>query len=120
MGKRSPVTVRMSSTPLSTIAMSTVVLGELLYGALRSNKPVANWNDVIAFANQFVMLSFDNVAAEVYARIRATLTTAGNTIGPNDLLIAATALSNGLTLVTHNTTEFSRVPGLLMEDWQLP
>ena len=39
-------------------------------------------------------------------------------IGPNDLLIASIALANGLTLVTHNTREFSRIPGLKLEDWQ--
>jgi len=43
-----------------------------------------------------------------------------NTIGPNDLMIAAIALANGLILVTHNTKEFGRVPGLKLEDWQIP
>ncbi len=42
----------------------------------------------------------------------------GTPIGPNDLLIAAITVANGLTLVTHNTKEFSRVPGLMLEDWQ--
>ena len=46
------------------------------------------------------------------------LTHAGQLIGPNDLLIAATALAHGAILVTHNTAEFSRVPGLLIEDWE--
>ncbi len=61
---------------------------------------------------------FDDSAADVYGRIRAQLETFGTPIGPNDLMIAATALSGGLILVTHNTSEFSRVPGLLFEDWQ--
>jgi tRNA(fMet)-specific endonuclease VapC len=65
-------------------------------------------------------LPFDDRAAEVYGRIRAHLTATGMAIGPNDLMIAAIALANGLTLVTHNTAEFSRVPGLTIEDWQAP
>ncbi len=50
--------------------------------------------------------------------IRAELTSKGQLIGPNDLLIAATALAHGAILVTHNTAEFSRVPGLIIEDWE--
>ena len=50
--------------------------------------------------------------------VRATLEQAGTPVGPNDLLIAAIALANGLTLVTHNTAEFSLVPGLALEDWE--
>ena len=55
--------------------------------------------------------------AEHYARIRADLEKRGVTIGGNDLWIAATALAHGATLVTNNTDEFTRVPGLLIEDW---
>ena len=61
----------------------------------------------------------DDAAAEVYARIRADMLTAGNPIGPNDMLIAAIAIANGLTLVTHNTNEFQRVSGLAIEDWEV-
>jgi predicted nucleic acid-binding protein len=55
-----------------------------------------------------------------YGKAREHLASIGMPVGPNDLLIAATALAHGCTLVTHNTQEFSRVPGLLLEDWQLP
>jgi tRNA(fMet)-specific endonuclease VapC len=61
---------------------------------------------------------FDDRAGEEYAKVRADLAAKGTPIGPNDLLIAAIALANGLTLVTHNTTEFSRVLGLRLEDWE--
>jgi tRNA(fMet)-specific endonuclease VapC len=67
---------------------------------------------------QFVSLPFDDHAGEEAGRVRAYLAGLGTPIGPNDLLIAAIALANGLTLVTHNTSEFSRVPGLNIEDWQ--
>ncbi|KYG01863.1 hypothetical protein BE21_55765 [Sorangium cellulosum] len=63
-------------------------------------------------------LSFDDVAAERYAVIRAELEGRGQSIGANDLLIAAIALAHDLTLVTHNISEFSRVTGLRLEDWE--
>jgi tRNA(fMet)-specific endonuclease VapC len=66
----------------------------------------------------FPSLPFDDEAAEHYGRIRAELTTEGTPIGGNDFLIAAIALANGLTLVTHNTREFARVTGLTIEDWE--
>jgi tRNA(fMet)-specific endonuclease VapC len=65
----------------------------------------------------FASLPFDDRAAEHYGRIRADLTARGDLIGPNDLLIAAIALAHNLILVTHNVREFSRVGGLLWEDW---
>ncbi len=63
-------------------------------------------------------MPFDDAAAERYGEIRARLQRAGRMIGANDLLIAATALANGLTLITHNTDEFERVEGLVVEDWE--
>ena len=70
------------------------------------------------FISQFLSLPFDDAAAEEYGRLRAFLAKQGLPIGPNDLLIAATALANNVTLVTHNISEFERVPGLQIEDWQ--
>jgi tRNA(fMet)-specific endonuclease VapC len=63
-------------------------------------------------------LPFDDLCAEHYGSIRTDLRRSGGAIGPNDLLIAATARAHDLTLVTHNTGEFSRVVGLRSEDWQ--
>jgi hypothetical protein len=59
-----------------------------------------------------------DAAAEEYGKARAHLAALGTPIGPNDLLIAAIALAHGLTVVTHNTAEFSRVRGLSIEDWE--
>jgi tRNA(fMet)-specific endonuclease VapC len=75
---------------------------------------------VASLRRQFASLSFDDQAAEEYGKSRAHLSSTGMLIGPNNLIIAATALSHGCTLVTHNSQEFSRVPGLLLEDWELP
>ena len=63
------------------------------------------------------ILPFGEAEARAAARIRADLETVGKPIGPHDVLIAATALAHGATLVTHNLREFRRVKGLLVEDW---
>ena len=63
-------------------------------------------------------LPFDDDAARKYGEIRSALSRLGKPIGPNDLMIAATALVHGAVLITHNTREFSRVEGLQIEDWE--
>jgi tRNA(fMet)-specific endonuclease VapC len=65
-------------------------------------------------------LPYDDVAADRFVTVRRSLETAGQVIGPYDMQIAAIALANGCTLVTHNTAQFSRVPGLVIEDRQVP
>jgi tRNA(fMet)-specific endonuclease VapC len=78
----------------------------------------ANLALIASLRQHFVSLPFDDRAAEEYGTVRAHLAALGTPIGPNDLMIASIALANKLTLVTHNTVEFSRVPGLKVEDWQ--
>jgi tRNA(fMet)-specific endonuclease VapC len=102
------------------IAVSTVVIGELFYGAERSQNPIKNRSKVKDFIRPYQKLSFSSKAARFFATIRFDLSKRGLPIGPYDLQIAAIALANNLTLVTHNTNEFSRVPGLAIEDWELP
>lgn len=103
-----------------SVVLCSVVVAELLFGALRSRDTARNLAEVQKFISGFVSLPFDDRAASEYARIRADLTARGMVIGPNDLMIAAIAVPNGLTLVTHHTAEFSRVTGLRLEDWQTP
>jgi tRNA(fMet)-specific endonuclease VapC len=116
----SPVSIRVQAAPLGSVVVCSIVVAELLFGALRSKDPSKTWPQVVAFLSQFVSLPGDDKAAEHYARIKAHLAAIGQPIGPNDLHIAAIARANGLTLVTHNTAEFGRVPGLAIEDWQVP
>jgi tRNA(fMet)-specific endonuclease VapC len=66
----------------------------------------------------FASLPFDDRAAEKYAEVREFLAIRGTPIGTNDLMIASIALANQLILVTHNTRDFGRIPGLALEDWQ--
>jgi tRNA(fMet)-specific endonuclease VapC len=118
---RNPLVVqRMQARRPDEIRLCSVVQAELYYGAYHSPKPSANLALLARFLPQFLSLPFDDVAAEVYGRIRADLAAKGTPIGPNDLLIAAIAIANHCTLVTHNTMEFSRVTGLPLDDWHIP
>jgi len=108
--------------PSTDLALCSVAIAELLYGAHHGSpaRKVANLALVAQLRGQFVSLPFNDLAAEEYGQVRNQLATLGTPIGANDLMIASIALANGLTIVTHNTNEFSRVPGLKLEDWQTP
>jgi tRNA(fMet)-specific endonuclease VapC len=114
------VVKRLQACQSSEIRVCSVVAAELYHGCLRSAKPAANRAKVDGVLQPYLSLPFDDAAADVHAQIRHHLETLGTPIGPYDLQIAAIARVHGLTLVTHNSTEFSRVPGLLIEDWELP
>jgi tRNA(fMet)-specific endonuclease VapC len=112
---------RIQAHAQTDIVLCSVVVAELLFGVERSD-PAHRANNgvrVDQMRQQFASLPFDDAAAEHYGRIRADLTGRGLLIGGNDMLIAAIALAKGCTLVTHNTSEFSRVAGLAVEDWQV-
>jgi tRNA(fMet)-specific endonuclease VapC len=100
-----------------TLAISTVVLHELLYGAERSDRPGHQRQLVTAFADNLTVRDFDKVAAVHAASIKADLAAKGKLIGPNDLLIAGHARSLNLKIITGNLREFARVDGLRCEDW---
>lgn len=100
------------------IALCSVVKAELLYDAACSQQPRKNHTQLQRFFSGFPSFSFDDHAAAAYGTLRAALEKSGTPIGPNDLMIAAIALASGVILVTHNTAEFSRVPGLQVEDWE--
>ncbi|MFV2073486.1 MAG: type II toxin-antitoxin system VapC family toxin [Thermoanaerobaculales bacterium] len=117
-GTSQAVVARLQELDPGDVAMSAVVRAELVYGARKSLHLAANLRLVEAFCEPFVCLPFDDRAASVYGEIRADLERRGQPIGPNDLLIASTTLVHSLTLVTHNTSEFARVPGLTFEDWE--
>lgn len=119
-GPKSKVTTRMLADQPGSVYLCSVVIGELIFGAVRSGPAheAANRAMIAGLRAQFPTMPFDDAAAEKYGNLRAYLNAAGHLIGPNDLMIASIALANGLTLVTHNTSEFSRAPGLTLEDWQ--
>ena len=102
------------------IGVPTMVRAELLLGALKSRDPARTRQVVEAFLAPYQLLPFDRAAADDYAQIRHELESRGLPIGPNDLVIAATARSRNLTLLTHNRGEFGRITGLTTEDWVEP
>lgn len=105
-------------TPDCTLVTSVVVQYELLFGLARHGSPRLQ----AAFDIQMqslVVLSLDEVVGPHYAKLRSHLEQAGTPIGANDTLIAAHAMSLGATLVTTDT-EFTRVPGLKVENWLQP
>jgi tRNA(fMet)-specific endonuclease VapC len=89
-----------------------------MHGAARSRDPAKERLVVETFLAPLVSLPFDDAAADRYAAIRHALERKGLVIGAYDMQIAAIALSCGLTVVTHNVGEFSRVPDLVWEDWE--
>ena len=93
-----------------------IVVHELYYGAYKGQRTPENLARVAGL--QFEVLEFDREDARAAGELRASLAAAGTPIGPYDVLIAGQALARTLILVTHNTSEFQRVPGLQIEDWE--
>jgi tRNA(fMet)-specific endonuclease VapC len=110
---------RLEATDVDNIVVCSIVKAELFYGANKSKNPQRTLANQRQFLSLFVSLPFDDEAATIYGQIRAYLATQGTPIGANDLQIGAIALAHDLILVTHNTEEFSRVPRLRLEDWEI-
>ncbi|HVA65194.1 MAG TPA: type II toxin-antitoxin system VapC family toxin [Terriglobales bacterium] len=98
-------------------AISVVTYGELRYGANKSRQPEQAAASLAEFVSLVPVAALDASAGAEYGRIRAVLEARGQIIGNNDLWIAAHAAALQLVLVTYNQREFSRVPGLKVEDW---
>lgn len=109
---------KLDTIVVQEIAVCSVVKAELAYGAMKSANPERSFALQQGFLRQFVSLPFDDLAAVAFGTIRAQLEAAGTLIGAYDLQIAAIALVNSLTLISHNMGEFSRVDGLQLEDWE--
>lgn len=108
---------RLAAVEVANVCMSVVTKAELLYGVRVSPHPARDAGALRALLTYVEVLEFPQEAAEHYADIRADLKRRGEPIGANDLLIAAHARSLGLTLITNNTDEFSRVGALALENW---
>jgi len=113
---RGPLVVRIAALEPDSLCTSIVVACELRFGAQRRGSAVLQAK-VDELLSNLTVLGLDEDVDRHYADIRCALERAGTPIGSHDLFIAAHARSRGLSLVTHNTREFLRVPGLLVEDW---
>jgi tRNA(fMet)-specific endonuclease VapC len=109
---------RLSALPMSSIAVSVVTQGELLYGLARKGHPTALARVISEFLARVDVLPWDSAAATVYGDLRARCTTAGITLGALDTMIAAHAIAAKATLITHDKA-FGHIPGNLLniEDW---
>jgi tRNA(fMet)-specific endonuclease VapC len=108
---------RLERTPVSSLILSPVVLGELEVGAEKSAFPEKNRTRLSRLVDVIPFGALDADTSVHYGRIRADLERKGTPIGANDLWIAAQAMALGAALVTDNTREFARVEGLVMENW---
>lgn len=113
--RQGPVAKHVRQHRRADVTVSAIVLHELFFGAFRSGR--VEHNLAIVDTLQFDVLDLDRNDARLAAQLRAVLATRGTPIGPYDLLIAAHGLARGLTVVTANTREFSRIDGLTIEDW---
>lgn len=114
---RGDVSNRLLATAPGQIAIPTIVLFELEVGIGKSSSPRKRISQLQEITSLVNIISFGRTEAKYAASIRVNLEQQGTPIGPYDILIAASALANNLTLVTDNTSEFKRVSGLKIEDW---
>jgi tRNA(fMet)-specific endonuclease VapC len=101
----------------SSLRLCSIVKAELWVGAEKSQDRLKAQKVLRVLFQEFESIPFDDHAASQYGAIRGILEKSGVTIGSNDLLIAAIALSHNLTVVTHNVKDFSKIPGLKIDDW---
>jgi tRNA(fMet)-specific endonuclease VapC len=113
---RGPAARRIADVGDRTVLTSTIVAAELRYGCEKSGSPRLQ-AAVEAILSELDILPFDEPASHAYGALRAALEARGLPIGGNDMLIAAQALALDAVLVTANTREFSRVEGLIVENW---
>jgi len=108
---------RLLSENPNEIKIPSIVKAELLYGAEKSMKRDYNLKRISEFILPLGIIGFNDAEASEYGEIRADLEKKGTRIGPNELVIASIVKANNGILITNNTKEFSRVEGLLIEDW---
>lgn len=106
-----------SSLHLGDVCISSVTFAELMYGVEKSQHSQKNKTALEEFVLPLEIIPFDEEAAHYYGRLRTYLEKKGSPIGPMDLMIAAHAQSIRGTLVTNNEKEFTRIPGLKVENW---
>ena len=100
--------------------LSTVTLAELFTWAMRAKAPPHRLQGVLDLSKDVVVLDLTPDVARRFGEVHANLLDKGQAAPPMDLLIAATALVHGLTVVTHNHQHFKKIPGLSLDDWLVP
>jgi tRNA(fMet)-specific endonuclease VapC len=108
---------RLQTRAVGDVGISSITLAELRHGVAKSSRIEQNRAALDQFLMPLDIAAFDELAADSYGSLRATLETEGRPIGPLDTLIAGHALSLNAVLVTHKVAEFKRAPGLRVDDW---
>ena len=116
-GRHPRLTKKLLSVFPSEILVSSITVGEMEYGAAKSHWGERTRQIMHAFLANYDTLPFTEQDAALFGAFRAQLEAAGITIGVLDVMIAAQGVANNLTVVTHNTREFIRIPGIKLEDW---
>ena len=116
-GRHPRLTKKLLSVHPSEILVSSITVGEMEYGAAKSHWGERTRQIMHAFLANYDTLPFTEQDAALFGAFRAQLEAAGITIGVLDVMIAAQGVANNLTVVTHNTREFIRIPGIKLEDW---
>ncbi len=111
---------RLKTHSPNDLKLSAITVSELFFGVFKSEQQAKNHQALLKFLIPFEIFPFGETEAIEFGRIRANLEIVGKRIGPYDMQIAATALTNQLVVVTNNTREFARIPGLRIENWTLP
>jgi tRNA(fMet)-specific endonuclease VapC len=111
------ISKEISTHTLEDIAITSVSVAELYYGAHHSARKTSNLEILEEFLQMVQILPFDRTCAEHFGELKEILHRDGKMLGPYDLLIASIVHSQRHTLVTHNVKEFSQVKGLLVVDW---
>lgn len=118
-GKYPKLKDRLLSIPPNEICVSSITVGEMEYGAAKSRWGERTRQIMYAFLSNFEVLPFTEADAILFGRLRAKLALSGMPIGAYDVMIAAQGVARNLIVVTHNTGEFSRIPGIVLEDWAI-
>jgi tRNA(fMet)-specific endonuclease VapC len=118
-GRAPQIRLRLHAVSRSEVAISTITIAEMFFGAAKSQTPDVSLKKQEEFIATLQQLIFDERAARIYGPLRANLERKGTPIGANDMLIAAIALVHDMILVTHNVGEFGRIPSLKIEDWEI-
>jgi tRNA(fMet)-specific endonuclease VapC len=117
-GRYPSVVERIQQCPPDDLLLSSVVMAELRYGAEKSRRKRFNHHLLDTLAREVRCVDFDLSGAATYGELRTALEKRGKPLGPNDMLLAAQALSLGLVLVTDNEREFGEVKSLRLENWR--
>jgi tRNA(fMet)-specific endonuclease VapC len=105
---------------LGRMSIPTIVLAELHDWAHLPADPAPRLRQIGDLLTEVNVLDFDSACAEQFGRLRSLLRRQGVVVAPLDLMIGSVAIAHGLTVVTHNTAHFARIPGLPVEDWLTP